>query len=182
MLLVITSGPTIQMPIAAWPSRIGIREVNKGYIRRIPYCFVDKRSYDRIESTDCKVANALQIWQDALGGKASRENHHSLGFEGPKNPEDYCCKTYKYGTENQPLQDDELECEWNDEKWPRDALAIHWMDEEKLNGRAAQAELGYTHDNIDKEAGRHWIHVGDSATIAHVAHEIGHSAYIARIE
>ncbi|KAJ4349613.1 uncharacterized protein N0V89_008229 [Didymosphaeria variabile] len=169
----ITSGATADHPVTAWPFRLGIHDVNKGYLRRIPYCFVDKRSYEKI-GEPCKFINAIEIWKDGLGGKASREDFHSLVIKGPENPEDYCCTKYEYGPENRLLEDGDLHCEWNEEKYPKDALAIHWLDDIKLNGRAAQAQLGYTAEEHNAEAGRHWMHVGDVATAGNIAHELGH--------
>ncbi|KAL1610470.1 hypothetical protein SLS60_002138 [Paraconiothyrium brasiliense] len=169
----ITSGATVGHPVTAWPFRLGTRDVNKGYLRRIPYCFVDKRSYEKIGET-CKFADAIEIWKNGLGGTASREHHHSLVIKKPENPEDYCCTEYEYGPENRLIEEGDLHCEWNAEKYPKDALAIHWLDDIKLNGRAAQAQLGYTAEEHDAEAGRHWMHVGDSASAANIAHELGH--------
>ncbi|KAL1595700.1 hypothetical protein SLS60_009389 [Paraconiothyrium brasiliense] len=76
----------------------------------IPYCFVDKRSYDRL---NCKVRAAVKLWSDALGefrdGKWGPENKHSLAFLPPSNlPRSqnfnpYCCNYYTYGEEGMKL-------------------------------------------------------------------------------
>ena len=171
-----TSSHTVTLPIVPWPYRRGPFHLHEGYIRRIPYCFVDERSHSRINlgPSGCKFAAAVQLWADALGGFASRQTGHSLAVQPSLNPRDYCCTRYTYGREDAPLADGELHCEWDAAKWPKDALAIHWVDEVKMNGKVAESQVGYTEEVHDGEAGRHWMRVGDRATPATIAHELGH--------
>jgi hypothetical protein len=174
--LAITSSGTARPPITAWPFRSGIWGVGQGYLRRIPYCYVDKRSFDKV-GRNCKFEHAIELWAYALGGKASKRNQHSLVVQKPQDPDDYCCTEYTYGQENQPEAEGDLHCVWNTAKYPKDALAIHWLDDIKLDGGAAQAEVGYTTEENDPDAGRHWIHIGDDAEIVDIAHEFGHGSY-----
>ncbi|KAL6703626.1 hypothetical protein ACN47E_009486 [Coniothyrium glycines] len=169
----ISSSGTTQFPIAAWPFRQGIWDTGKGHLRRIPYCFVNKRSSEKIGGT-CKIESAVQLWADALGGKASRATQHSLVIQGPQHPEDYCCTHYTYGIENAPLANGDLQCVWNTAKYPKDALAIHRLDEYKLDGKGAVATLGYTAEEHDSDAGRHYIYISDVEPVASLAHELGH--------
>ncbi|KAJ4344621.1 uncharacterized protein N0V89_012365 [Didymosphaeria variabile] len=149
----------------------------------IPYCFVDKRSYDKL---NCKVRAAVRLWSDALGdfrdGIWGPENKHSLAFLPPpnlprsQNFNPYCCNYYTYGGEGMKLDRmTELKCDWNTNDYPTDTLTIHWLDDVKGEGGAI-ATLGYYHDVPGEESvpGRHDIVISESANTHTIAHELGH--------
>jgi hypothetical protein len=175
---VVTSGRWLNHPIKPWlfrtnKDKIPKENMDKGVSRRIPYCFVHKRSYKRIEEHRCLLQNAIKLWADTFG-KPGPEVGNSLAYRGPENPTDYCCKSYTYGAENQPLDEQkELRCEWNN-KHHKDALAIHWVDRTKGNYASARVFPGYLEDLWWPEAGPHWIRITDAANAAVVAHELGH--------
>lgn len=148
----------------------------------IPYCFVDKRSYDKLA---CDIRSAIKLWSDAVG-KSGPENKHSLAFRAPPdlprsndfNP--YCCTNYTYGEEGKKLNRlTDLKCSWNTEKYPPDTVAVHWLDKEKGEG-GAKATLGYYYDveGEDPLPGRHDIMISEGSKPHAIAHEIGHSMYL----
>lgn len=176
-MIVITSGGWVDHAIVPWPFRTNIKNVGQGFLHRIPYCFVDKRSYENLEEQKCLLKQGIKLWSDVIGAPG-RDTGHSLAFRQPESPTDYCCKNYRYGLEYEPLdEDNDLQCDWND-KYPKDALAIHWADEVKAGGFAAKAFIGYLEESrsTSRIAGRHYMHITDYADAATVAHELGHGS------
>lgn len=61
---------------------------------------------------------------------------------------------------------------WNP-RIPRNAIAIHWVGDDKSGG-SSKSSIGYIKDS--DAPGRHYMHIADEATVADVAHEIGHGS------
>lgn len=161
-----------------WPRRRTLWETNKGELTKIPYCFVDERSYQKLQ---CSVRAAIKLWADAIG-KAGPENKHSLVFVPPSrlpvspNFHPYCCNSYTYGEEGKDLNRlTDLKCDWNKKKYPADTLAIHWLDKVKNNG-GAKATIGYYEDASggDVHWGIHEILISEGVAPSDIAHELGH--------
>jgi hypothetical protein len=149
-----------------------------GLIKAIPYCFVDKRSFDMVGADPtCRMRKAMQLWSDALGGAPSERTGHSLALGRSKRDDDYCCTKYYYGIENQPLAPHELRCDWDDKRWPEGTLAIHWVDGIKM-GQAAEGTVGYVWSQDLNRKDRHWLGVNDKARPLDIAHELGHGQVV----
>ncbi|KAF9730577.1 hypothetical protein PMIN01_11446 [Paraphaeosphaeria minitans] len=138
----------------------------------IPYCYVDKRSYDRI-GAPCRMREATLLWADALGRGPSKQTGHSLMFYESRREDDYCCTRYHYGSENQPIAPGDFSCDWDDKRWPEGTLAIHWVDEAK-SGESAEGRLGYMSYANNHQKDRHFVGLPDKSTVADIAHELGH--------
>ncbi|KAF2444577.1 hypothetical protein P171DRAFT_494954 [Karstenula rhodostoma CBS 690.94] len=173
----ITSGHSMNLRVSAWPPRRALWHIDSGYLRTIPYCFVDQRSYEKIGGSGrfCKILGALNVWADALNGGADATSGHCLGFRFPTATEGFCCTNYRYGAENQPRSEGDFECDWDHATWPSDTLAVHWVDAMKAGGIAASATIGYVRTaDLGQRPGRHWMRVSDDATSGDIAHEFGH--------
>jgi hypothetical protein len=169
----------MNLDVSAWPTRRGLWNVDDGYLRTIPYCFVDRRTYEKVGDAGglCRINAALNIWAEALNGGADAISGHALGFRTPTHPEDFCCTSYRYGAEGQPRTATDFQCDWDHAKWPSDTLAVHWVDEAKAAGTVASASTGYWKAaDVDQYPGRHFMRVGDDASPADIAHEFGHGA------
>ncbi|KAF1972578.1 hypothetical protein BU23DRAFT_569092 [Bimuria novae-zelandiae CBS 107.79] len=163
----ITSGSDFDLAVTVWPYRQALFSVGEGPLRRIPFCYVDQRSYECAEKETCLISTGIQIWFIGLGGRGDRAAYHSIMFVRPKNPEEHCCTRYTYDPENIAYNEEtDLKCEWNAAKYPKDTLAIHWLDNVKMAGNAAQASQGYAPRRTGEDAGRHFMHVSDLATPA----------------
>lgn len=179
----LTSGHTANYEVTAWPFRTSLWGVNEGYLRSIPVCYVDQRTEEMMDRK-CFLVWGTELWRQSLGGQASRETGHSLNFLKPPSNQ-YCCRSYHYGQEHEPMTKDDFRCDWDYDNfrcdwdydnWPSDTLAIHWVDEIKAAGLGAEATLGYwpIHENPNAEPGRHWMRVTEDADHTDIAHEIGH--------
>ncbi|OAG11197.1 uncharacterized protein CC84DRAFT_1210870 [Paraphaeosphaeria sporulosa] len=178
----LSSGYSMNLRVSPWPMRSSLWHIDTGYLRTIPYCFVDQRSYEKIGDTGgfCKIRGALGVWAEALNGGADAISGHALGFRFPAKDEGFCCTNYRYGAENQPRADSDFQCDWDHDKWPSDTLAVHWVDEVKSGGIAASATIGYVRTGDPYERpGRHWIRVSDGASPGDIAHEVGHAVGMA---
>ena len=171
----ITSGHTVGFHISAWPTRAGLWQPNEGYLRVIPYCYVDQRTEVFMEST-CLMVAGSELWRITLGGTASRDTGHSVWFLKPQQTNKYCCRSYHYGEENEPETNGDFRCDWDHDAWPSDTLAIHWADEVKAGDTAAEGTLGYwpVHENPNQQPGRHHMIVSETADATDIAHELGH--------
>ncbi|KAJ4345254.1 uncharacterized protein N0V89_011384 [Didymosphaeria variabile] len=160
--------------VSAWPMRRGLWKIDEGYIRTIPYCFVDKRTYENIGDSgkSCKIRAAFNVWSGALNGRPSAASGHSLGFRVAN--DHFCCTSYRYGTENQPQTDSDFQCDWDHSRWPSDTLAIHWIDDVKASGSAGSSTTGYVRAADKEKPNRHWMRVASGATPDDIAHEFGH--------
>lgn len=122
--------------------------------------------------------SALELWSDPLG-KAGPETGHSLAFvshppssQHKINP--YCCLDYNYREEGKEYDaDKDLQCvTWNSNRYPSDALAIHWVDSKKMDG-STSASVGYMEGSLE---GRNSLHISEgNDEPATIAHELGHS-------
>ena len=162
---VISSSGTIMAQLEPWPMRSNIWKKGEGFIRRIPFCYVDRNAYERLGgSKQCRVRAGINLWAEALGGAAAVKRQHSLGFREPGNPEIWCCRSYKLET---------FECDWDFNSWPPETLAIHWMPSD--GGVTALASLGYAEfSDPNAMANSNWIHISDLGTASNIAHELGH--------
>lgn len=105
--------------------RSSLWHIDVGYLRTIPYCFVDARSHEKIGDSGAfrRVRAALNLWEDALNGGADAISGHALGFRFPTKIDGFCYKTYLYGVENQPRTRTGFYCDWDHDKWP----PIRWQ-------------------------------------------------------
>lgn len=143
--------------IEAWPFRKGLYDIGNGYKRTIPICFVDKRSRDALW---CPIMGAVTRWGQAMGGN----DQTSLRFNILDDEStDFCCTNY---------DSSEMSCNWNIAKWPRDALAVHLV--ENYRGNAA-ATVGYVPGT---DPGRHYMVAKAGVKPSAVAHELGRRAVL----
>lgn len=62
----------MNLTVSAWTTRSSLWHIDHGYLRTIPYCFVDARSYEKSgdASALCQIRNALALWGEALNSDA----------------------------------------------------------------------------------------------------------------
>ena len=162
-----TSRHTVNYNAEPWPVRSKLYNTGEGYIRRIPFCIVDENAWKNFGSNLCRIRSAINLWETALGGRPGRENGHSLGFREPKDPTEWCCRSYNI---------EGNVCDWDHDKWPADTLAIHWMEN---HGEDGFSTVGYMPaDNPRDRPGRHSMHLTSEATPTTIAHELGHGKFI----
>ncbi|KAJ4348557.1 uncharacterized protein N0V89_009934 [Didymosphaeria variabile] len=116
----------------------------------------------------CRLREAIALWDEALGGGASKGTGHNLAFSEVTfaGVTQLCFKEFYYG-------------HWNGKRnklVSDDVLAIYWRDTANSGGVSA-GTVGYTpkeHADSNYIGFRHSLTLADNADSAVIAHEIGH--------
>ncbi|OAG07581.1 uncharacterized protein CC84DRAFT_1175361 [Paraphaeosphaeria sporulosa] len=151
-----------------WP----LVKMYKSSVHLIRYCYADQASKDALH---CSWPAAENLWQDALGGKPSKETGYNLHFvQAWAAGETQFC--YAEGTYDPKT----AQGTWNWKLHNRqDALVVAYRPvDEKGNKPATSASLGYTPESAlfpwQSRQARHYIQISDKDDEVRIAHELGH--------
>lgn len=125
--------------------------------RIIHYCYINQQARDAL---GCRFRDAIDLWQNHLGGRASQGSGHSLIW----------METIDVSDRNdlKPKFCYDASGQWNPAV-PPDTLAIHLHSEEP--GTPA-ASVGYVPDHRDNTPGRHMMILPMNCDLERVAHEV----------
>lgn len=124
----------------------------------IPYCY--REPYERA-SLAWRVEEAIKIWENALGGQASKDTGHAVVFKETTDQGRplYC---YDLGASNR--------FKWNDDI-PYETVSVEAVSSPVF---IASATIGFLSDPQQPEPWEMFMRVGHFASSVDVAHELGH--------